>query len=66
MFYSILIVFEQTIFKLGGLNLSRLGLDRESRSRHRQKDRLDIFKKFVSTDQEISISIGLDCQDPQA
>ncbi len=67
MFYSILLVFEQTIFKLGGLDVSRLGLHRESRSRHRQKDRLDIFKKFVSTDREIliSISIGLHCQDPQ-
>ncbi len=31
-------------------------------------DNLDGFQKLVSTDQEISISIsiGLDCQDPQA
>ena len=27
---------------------------------------LDGFQKLVSTDQEISISIGLDCRDPQA
>jgi hypothetical protein len=27
---------------------------------------LDRFQKLISTDQEISISIGLDCWDPQA
>ncbi len=29
-------------------------------------DILDGFQKLVSTDREISISIGLDCRDPQA
>jgi len=29
-------------------------------------DNLNSFQKLVSTDQEISISIGLDCQNPQA
>ncbi len=29
-------------------------------------DILDGFQKLVSTDWEILISIGLDCQDPQA
>ncbi len=52
--------------------LSRLGLDWDSQSRHRQKvcldsqENLNIFKKFVSTDREILISIGLNCRDPQA
>jgi hypothetical protein len=41
--------------KLGGLDLSRRGLDRDSRSRHRKKvsldvmDNLDGFQKLVST-----------------
>ncbi len=30
------------------------------------KDILDGFQKLVSTDREMSISIGLDCRDPQA
>jgi hypothetical protein len=29
-------------------------------------DNLDGFQKLVLTDREISISIGLDCWDPQA
>ncbi len=29
-------------------------------------DNLDRFQKLISTDWEISISIGLDCRDPQA
>ncbi len=29
-------------------------------------DNLDGFQKLVSTDRKISISIGLDCPDPQA
>ena len=43
------------ISKLGGLDLSRRGLDRDSRSRHRKKvsldsrENLDSFKKLVST-----------------
>jgi hypothetical protein len=93
--------------KVGGLNLSRRGLDRDSRSRHRKKvsldgrenldknldvsksqlknldfknldrekkkvdldrrENLDNLKKLVSTRRtfSISISIGLDCRDPQ-
>jgi hypothetical protein len=30
------------------------------------KENLDKFQKLISTDREISISIGLDCRDPQA
>jgi hypothetical protein len=30
------------------------------------KENLDKFQKLISTDREILISIGLDCQDPQA
>ncbi len=41
-------------FKPGGLNLSWSCLDRDSRSRHWQKVILDIFKKLVSTEIEIS------------
>ena len=53
--------FDQVIFDLsdfckpGGLDLSRRGLDRDSRSRHRKKvsldgrKNLDSFKKLVST-----------------
>ncbi len=59
---------------LGGLNLSRSCLDRDSRSRHRKKvsldgrENLDTEKKLVSTPRtfSISISIGLDCQDHHA
>ncbi len=43
------------IIKLGGLDLSRRGLDQDSRSRHQKKasldgrENLDSFKKLVST-----------------
>ncbi len=30
------------------------------------KNNLDNFQKLILTDREILISIGLDCQDPQA
>ncbi len=57
--------------KPGGLDLSRRGLDRDSRSRCQKSisldvmDNLDGFQKLVSTRRTISISIGLDCRDPQ-
>ncbi len=42
-------------------------LDREKKlSCLDSKDNLDTFQKLISTDREISISIGLDCWDPQA
>ena len=45
----------EVLCKVGGLDLSRRGLDRDSRSRHRKKvsldgrENLDSFKKLVST-----------------
>ena len=50
-----LAVSNKPITKVGGLDLSRRGLDRDSRSRHRKKvsldgrENLDSLKKLVST-----------------
>ncbi len=59
---------------LGVLNLSRRGLNRDSPSTQIQKvgldsrETLNSFKCYALMCQEIliSISIGLDCRDPQA
>jgi hypothetical protein len=56
--------------KLGGLDLSRLCLDRDAQSRHWQKvsldsqENLDTFQKLILTI-EISRWIGLGCRDHQ-